>query len=247
MGACSRTALVPGFFAIDFNRILAGLSPHERSELDRYGNERSLELGRVLHRPDEAVEYLYFPTTALISLQLQVSGMLREVNFIGSEGIVGCDYDATTRNATAFSVVLVEGNAYRVPLDYFLRMAEESRELRRLLTENLQRIGERAQQLAACNLSHRLETRLCRWILQVVRHAAGDSTIQVTQDQLADLLGVNRARLNEAFRTLAHSGAVTLRRRGVFEVANVELVEALACDCTRLKTAPDSEKTIALA
>lgn len=218
-----------------FNRVLAALSSQERFELDRYGSERTLDVGRVLHRPEEAVEYVYFPINGMISLQVQVSGLFREVGFVGSEGMAGTSYDPNTRNSSAFSVVAVSGRAYRVPLDHFIRVTNEAPILRQMTLENLNRIGERAQQIAACNLSHRLETRLCRWIVQVLRHGQGDQVIEVTQEKLAELLGVNRARLNEAFQMLAQSGAVILQRRGMFAVADVAAIEASACDCARRK------------
>lgn len=86
--------------------------------------------------------------------------------------------------------------------------------------------------MAACNLLHQLESRLCRWLLQVFKNSEG-SDVVVTQENLANMLGVNRARLNAALRTLQNLNAIAPTQRGHLKIIDADLIAQRVCDCYR--------------
>ena len=92
---------------------------------------------------------------------------------------------------------------------------------------------ERAQQIAACNLLHQLEHRLSRWLLQVFENSA-DANVVITQDILAQMLGVNRSRLNEALMTLQKVDALSHTQRGSLTIIDANLIAERVCDCYRV-------------
>lgn len=188
----------------------------------------------MLHEAGEPIDYVYFLKSGMVSLQVRLSGHSREVGFIGPEGIVGTEFHPVTRSSNTRAIVGVPSLAYRVPLDHFLRTVRFTPKLQELIAENNNRITQRAQQIAACNLSHPLDARLCRWMLQILRHAE-QSEIVGTQEHISELLGVNRARLNEAMQALVQIGAIVPLRRGAFQILRIDEIEARACECCRIE------------
>lgn len=218
---------------ISYNRLLAAVAPSDMAEISRYGLEVRIGVGKVLHEEGEPIEFVYFPQSGLISLQIKLSDKMREVGFVGREGVAGSNCDPLTRIAFTQSVVAVGGVAYRVPFEHFAWTMQRSPTMQSLVGLNNVAISERGQQIAACNLTHHLDARLCRWILQLLRHGTDDHVIFVTQEKLSQLLGVDRARLNEAMKALSQAGVIEHRQRGAFEVMDVGAIEARACPCSR--------------
>jgi hypothetical protein len=128
------------------------------------------------------------------------------------------------------AIVITSGTALRLPFEAFVQMMDRSKAFRDLIHQNNNRIAERGQQIAACNLSHQLQSRLCRWLLQVIDNS-DDPNIVITQDNLAQMLGVNRARLNEALKGLHALDAIAPTQRGVLTIIDASLILERACDC----------------
>ena len=118
----------------------------------------------------------------------------------------------------------------RLPIERFERLLAGSVDFRRLISRNNNAISERGQQLAACNLLHRLEARLCRWLLQIL-HSGNGPKIELTQDSLSQMLGVTRARLNEALKVLEQLGALAQPTRGIIHITSYEQLRKMSCEC----------------
>lgn len=215
------------------NKLLEALSSDERARLRRYGEDVDLIANSVLHEAGRVLEHIYFPHAGLISLLVVMpDGSVAEAGFVGAEGAVGTGHDATERISFTRAIVSVSGKALRVPVEYFEKFMDQSSDFRRVVGENNNRIAERSQQIAACNLLHQLESRLCRWLLQILENSE-DTNVVITQDNLAQMLGVNRARLNEALRTLHNLDAIEQTRRGTLKVIDANLIAERVCDCYR--------------
>jgi CRP-like cAMP-binding protein len=215
------------------NQILRHLSIDERESLQRYGARLELFPNQVLQEAGDALTSVYFPYAGLISLLVVMpTGSIAEAGFVGSEGAVGTIYDVNERVGFTRAVVSSGGHVLRVPIDHFEHVMSQSVGLRGLISQNNNRIAQRGQQLAACNLLHQLEARVCRWLLQIMENSE-DTTVVITQGSLAQMLGVNRARLNEALKTLHEIEAITQPHRGVMKVIDVNLVAERVCDCYR--------------
>ena len=213
------------------NLLMEALPSIERDRLTSYATEIDLAENNILHEAARPIEFVYFPHQGLISLIVVTPNKaMAEAGFVGCEGAIGTSYDLDTRASFTRSVVVVGGTALRLPLARFERLLEQSAVLRRLVSQNNNRITERGQQMAACNLLHRLEERVCRWLLQSVEHGGG-SDVMITQDDLAHMLGVSRARLNETLKSLQALEAIATGQRGILRIRDAGLVARHACPC----------------
>jgi CRP-like cAMP-binding protein len=213
------------------NNLLEALPSDELASLRMYATTVELVVNSTLHEAGGTLDYVYFPHDGLVSLLIVTpNGSVVEAGFVGSEGAVGTISSVPARTSFTRSIVITGGTALRLPFDQFERIMDQSKAFRRLIQENNNRITERGQQIAACNLLHQLESRLCRWLLQVVDNS-DNPNIVITQENLAQMLGVNRARLNEALKSLQALDAVAQTQRGVVTVIDANLIAERVCDC----------------
>jgi CRP-like cAMP-binding protein len=222
------------------NNLLEALPFDELASLRAQATEVELVVNSTLHEAGGPLDYVYFPHDALVSLLVVMpNGSVVEAGFVGSEGAVGTISTFPARTSFTRSIVITSGTALRLTFEQFERMMDQSKTFRRLVTQNNDRIAERGQQIAACNLMHQLETRLCRWLLQVVDNSDNASII-ITQDNLAQMLGVNRARLNEALKSLQALNAIAQAQRGVLTIIDADLIAERVCDCYPVLRFPKS-------
>ena len=180
--------------------------------------------------------FIFRPEGRFLLLLVMPGGPIAEAGFIGSEGAFVTAYGAERRKSFTRVAVVAQGKALRVPIDDYERMLAQSDIFRKLITENNRRIAERGQQIAACNLLHRLEQRLCRWLLQVFDSSETSSAV-IMQKDLAQMLGVNRARLNEALRSLQKVGAIAQPGNYRLKILSANLITEKVCDCYYLMRA----------
>ena len=220
------------------NRIFQALPFDERASLRGHATEVDLTVNSVLYEAGGKLDCVYYPHEGLVSLLVVMpNGSVAEAGFVGSEGAVGTSCDAVARTSFTRATVVAAGKALRLSFDHFERMMDQSSAFRRLITQNNNRIAERGQQIAACNLLHHLESRLCRWLLQVFDNSENSSVV-ITQDNLAQMLGVNRARLNEALKALQNLNAISQAQRGVLTIVDADIIAERVCDCYRLMRVP---------
>lgn len=225
--------------SIKSNHILRELNADELAFLKGGGSDVDLVASAIVQEAGRPTDYIYFPQSGSISfLVISKAGSFTEAGFVGADGVAGSLYDSATRLHFTRAVVVVPGRALRLQARRFESLLRSSPNFNRMIILNNNRIAERAQQLAACNLAHRLEPRLCRWLLQAFRGTDGDR-IEMTQEALSQFLGVNRARLNEALKSLEAAGAVAASARGVIQILSYDAVRRLACECaSSLKLVP---------
>jgi CRP-like cAMP-binding protein len=222
------------------NNLLEALPFDELARLRAHATEVELVVNSTLHEAGGTVDYIYFPHDSLVSLLVVMpNGSVVEAGFVGPEGAVGTISSLPARTSFTRSIMIASGTALRLSFEQFERIMDQSKTFRHLITQNNNRIAERGQQIAACNLLHQLEARLCRWLLQVVDNSDNPSIV-ITQDNLAQMLGVNRARLNEALKSLQSLDAITQTKRGVVTIINADLIAERVCDCYPVLRFPKS-------
>jgi CRP-like cAMP-binding protein len=213
------------------NSLLEALPPDELASLRTHATTVELAVNSTLHEAGGPLDYVYFPHHSLVSLLVVMpNGSVVDAGFVGSEGAVGAISGVPARTSFTRSTVITGGTALRLPFDRFERIMDQSEAFRHLIHINNDRITERGQQIAACNLLHQLESRLCRWLLQVVDNSDNPNII-ITQENLAQMLGVNRARLNESLKILQALDAVAQTQRGMLTIIDANLIAERACDC----------------
>jgi CRP-like cAMP-binding protein len=186
--------------------------------------------GSVLQETGEAIKYVYFLQSGMVSLvTVMQNGSMVETATIGSEGAVGAMSGLGSRIAPHRAVVQITGRAVRIPAAQFEAAVNESASLRRLLVRYSDSLMMMVHQCAGCNALHALEARLCRWMLHARDRSDGDK-IPLTQEYLSQMLGVRRTSVSVIAEKLQHSGLISYRR-GIIEIVDRSMLEAKACEC----------------
>ena len=212
------------------NRLLSTFARDARALLEPFATLVQLEPGEVLHPRGENVEVTYFPFgSTMISLVVELSGGRSvEVASMGHEGAVGGI--VSCGNAPAFSKaqVLVGGPALRVSLEAIEDAKMRSGHIRNLFCRFADYLLAQVMQSAACNSFHTIEQRAARWLLTAQDRAG--PTIQLTQEALAGLLGVQRTTVNAVVQALQEE-ALIATRRGSIQVIDRAGLKRRSCEC----------------
>jgi CRP-like cAMP-binding protein len=212
------------------NRLLAALPPGDLARLSPHLVQFELERGRTLHEPGDRVDHIYFPLVGVISLMtLMENGAAIESAMIGPEGAVGLPAAIRPRTAISRAVVQGKGRALRVSATALHEAWTASPTLRDLVDAHGEGLHANITQSVACNALHSVEERFCRWMLSCHDRVEGD-TLVLTQEYLADMLGVQRTTVTAVARSLQDKGAIRYRR-GQVDIIDRSLLEAAACEC----------------
>ncbi|WP_324809369.1 Crp/Fnr family transcriptional regulator [Sphingomonas sp. LY29] len=212
------------------NRLLATFPTDLRDTLHDSVEQLSLEVGDSVLRRGEDVSHSVFPlgrTTVSLMIDLQ-DGRSVEVATIGSEGAVGGIVSCGHAPAFSRGEVMVGGAALRVSKQLIEEAKQQSPHLRNLFCRYADYLLAQIMQTVACNSFHPIEARAARWLL-TAQDRAGDR-LDLTQEALAGLLGVQRTSVNAAAKQLQDEGLISTRR-GVIELLDREGLEARACEC----------------
>jgi CRP-like cAMP-binding protein len=176
---------------------------------------------------------VFFPTEGLVSMMVNLEdGTSMEIAMIGNEGMVGTSVLLEGPGSTSpgrRSLVQVAGQAYSLPVDRLMEEFERGGKLRHWLLRYIQALITQVAQIAVCNRHHEIEAQLCRWLLQRLDRLSC-SDLYVTQKEIADLLGVRREGVTEAFGKLQEAGFIRCGR-GHLEVLNRAGLEERVCEC----------------
>jgi CRP-like cAMP-binding protein len=187
--------------------------------------------GEVLYEPGRRLEHAFFPETAVVSLLTILSdGVGIETATVGREGMVGVFLflgDDRSRNGRA--VVQMAGSVLRLDVDSFRAELVEGGKLEQLMLTYSRALLMHISQSVACGAVHPVLARLARWLLQTSDRTASDD-VALTQQFLADILGVRRASVTEAVGELQSRGAVAARRGGIL-VLDRSILSRSACEC----------------
>jgi CRP-like cAMP-binding protein len=213
--------------------LLSGLSPEAMSLLHTHLSERDFGGGHVLWNAGQYLDQIYFPLSGMISVCVPTkNGRDAEVALIGREGAAGVHNRLGRLPVFTQARVQVPGRFACVPARAFAAAARECQELRWLLSACQDWLLLQAQQTAACNAVHGAHARLCRWLLRAT-DALGLEAMPVTQETIADALGIRRTTATLIAQTLQIQKAIRYSR-GKIVIVDRSKLEAAACDCYRV-------------
>ena len=215
------------------NRLLAGLPPADLKFLVPHFRMVPLERDAVLMRSGDLVEKIYFPLSGLIAFIMDMpSGQTVATALVGNEGAVGILSTLGPSRSPMTAVVRVAGTTLQISPARFQAALGRSSALNGAVQILSRALMAQFQHVAACNALHSVEARLARWLLHVHDRLDGD-TLPLTQETLAEFLGVRRTTVTHAVCKLRDSGAVRSNRRSFIEIDRPRL-EAAACECYQL-------------
>ncbi|MEQ7156069.1 Crp/Fnr family transcriptional regulator [Brevundimonas aurifodinae] len=212
------------------NLWIASLADADRQRLEPHLGERPFAQGQMLYDAGEEVDEVWFPLNGVVSLMTVLpEDRLIETAAIGREGLVGVTCGPMNGRASSRAIAQIEGSAACCPAEVFSQALSESDTLRNALSRYTESLFAQVQQTAACNAQHRLDERLARWLLTLHDRAEGDR-FDLTQADIAGMLGVRRATVSEVGSQLVDKGLIR-RGRGWVEVLDRPALEDHACGC----------------
>jgi CRP-like cAMP-binding protein len=212
------------------NHVLASLPAADFEALRPHLKPFDLVQGDLLFDAGEPVNWVYFPHSGAISLVVGLAdGQLIEAAMIGRDSLVGASSALDGRVSLNRGLVQMAGTSSILDVESLRKLAERSIAFRTSLIRHEQALFAQAQQSAACNASHGVEARLARWLLRV-RYLTGSDTLDLTQEFLAQMLGVRRTSVSVVANTLQTAGLIRYRR-GHIQILNLEALRETSCEC----------------
>lgn len=212
------------------NRLLSALPEIVRQRILPHLRLIHLSLGEVLYESGATVRHVYFPTDSIVSLlYVMESGASAEISVVGNEGIVGVALFMGGESTTSRAVVQSAGGAYRLEGQIFKDEFNRHGEMLVLILRYTQALITQMAQTAVCNRHHTIDQQLCRWLLLSLDRLPGNRLV-MTQELIANMLGVRREGVTDAARKLQDLGLITYRR-GRITVTDRPGIEQLSCEC----------------
>jgi CRP-like cAMP-binding protein len=213
------------------NHLLASLPENEYALLQPHLKDVPLKQGTVLAEQGEDIDHVYFPNSGMVSIVVVLSEGEKSVETatVGREGAVGAVAGLGERKSTARAIVQVAGNGSRIAARQLQAIVRQSPFLRDFIVRYQEMLLHQAQQSTACNALHDARPRLCRWLLQT-RDRLDSDLVALTQEFLAQMLGVRRTTVTELARGLQSKGLVRYKR-GKIEILDRSRLEECACEC----------------
>ena len=212
------------------NHLLAALPPAIQQRLFPMLELVPLPLGKVLYESGDTMRYVYFPTDAIVSLlYVMESGASAEISVVGKDGIVGVSLFMGGESTSSRAVVQSAGSAYRLAGQKLKDEFNRHSELMQLLLRYTQSLITQMAQTAVCNRHHSIDQQLCRWLLLSLDRLP-DNKLTMTQELIANMLGVRREGVTEAAGKLQKLGVIDYCR-GHITVLDRSKLEALSCEC----------------
>jgi CRP-like cAMP-binding protein len=212
------------------NHLLAALPTAEFERLAAHLELVPMPLGEVLYEPGGQMQHAYFPTTAIVSLHyVMESGASAETAGVGNEGVVGISLFMGGETTSSRAVVQSEGKAFRLEAQYLRAEFGRAGSWQHLLLRYTQSLITQMAQTAVCNRHHSVDQQLCRWLLLSLDRLPSDELI-MTQELIANMLGVRREGVTAAAGKLQEAGVITYRR-GHIKVLDRPKLETMSCEC----------------
>jgi CRP-like cAMP-binding protein len=190
-----------------------------------------LKLGDVLYESGARLRYVYFPTTSIISLlYVMEDGASAEIAIVGNEGILGVSLFMGGNTTPSRAIVQSAGHAYRLKGALLKEEFERHGPTMYLLLRYTQALITQMAQTAVCNRHHSVDQQLCRWLLLSLDRLGQSSELSMTQELIANMLGVRREGVTEAAGKLQKAGLIRYGR-GRITVLNRPELEARCCEC----------------
>lgn len=212
------------------NHLLAALPAEEYKRLAPNLEQVPMPLGHVLYESGSELHHVYFPTTSIVSLlYVMLDGASAEIAVVGNEGVIGVALFMGGETMPNRAVVQSAGHAYRLKGHLLKEEFNRSGGLQHLLLRYTQALLTQMAQTAVCNRHHSLDQQLCRWLLLSLDRLPSDELI-MTQELIANMLGVRREGVTEAAGNLQKSGLIKYSR-GRITVLDRAGLEARVCEC----------------
>ena len=212
------------------NRLLNSLPPEAQSRIFKNLERVDMTLGKVLYEPDRVMTHVYFPIDCIVSLlYVMVNGASAEISVIGNDGIVGISLLMGGESTTSRAVVQTPGVAYRLASRIIRNEFDQDICLRTLMLHYTQALLTQMAQTAVCNRHHSVNQQLCRWLLLSLDRLP-DNQVTMTQELIANMLGVRREGVTEAAGNLQRLGVIKYSR-GIITVLDRPKLEQLCCEC----------------
>ncbi|HZM47159.1 MAG TPA: Crp/Fnr family transcriptional regulator [Burkholderiales bacterium] len=214
-----------------YQRLLTGFEPV------------TLTFGQVLYEAEQPIRHVYFPSDSLVSLLTPIAGhMPTEIGLVGREGMLGIPLALGMSDSSVLALVQGTGTALRMTAARFRsehgRHQSLQKELGRYIHERIVQIT----QTAACNRFHQVEARLARWLL-MTRDRVGTNRLHLTQEILANMLGVLRVAVTNAASALQRRKLISYGR-GEIDVLDARGLEEAACACYRVVKYPPNGRNL---
>lgn len=215
------------------NRLLYSLSVEERARLRLNMRHTTLSLGQVIYECGERTDYVYFPTTCVVSfVYTMCDGSTAEMAIAGNDGVIGIASFLGGGNIAHRAVALIGGHALKIPAKVLQDEFARGGTLQYVLLRYTQALITQISQTAACNRLHPLEQRLCRWLLLCHDRVIG-SEILMTQELIASMLGGRRESVTVAAGRLQDARLIHYSR-GRIQILDREGLEAMVCECYKV-------------
>ncbi|WP_354361941.1 Crp/Fnr family transcriptional regulator [Undibacterium sp. GrIS 1.8] len=212
------------------NLLLAALPRAEFDRLSVHLELVKMSLGEVLYEAGGLLKYVYFPTTSIISmLYVLENGASAEIAIVGNEGILGISLFMGGETTPSRAVVQSQGYSYRLKSEHLKDEFNRAGPVLRLLLRYTQALITQMTQTAVCNRHHSIEQQLCRWLLLSLDRLPSDN-LKMTQELIANMLGVRREGVTEAAGKLQKMGLIKYTR-GNIEVIDRPRLEKTVCEC----------------
>ncbi|MBE9106568.1 Crp/Fnr family transcriptional regulator [Nostoc cf. edaphicum LEGE 07299] len=215
------------------NRLLAALPTSDYERLIPHLKLVSLPTRQVIYEPREPITHVSFPQNAVVSIvTIMEDGSTVEVGIVSNEGMVGIPVILGGNTTTTKAFVQVAGAGMQMDADVFKTEFNRGGAIQKLLLRYVRAIYTELTQSCACNRLHTLEERLARWLLTVSDRFESED-FPLTQEFIAQMLGVRRSGVTVAASTLSRAGMICYQR-GQISILNREDLEATSCECYRV-------------
>jgi CRP-like cAMP-binding protein len=220
----------PGTHNPVHNHLLAALSARELERLVPHLESVELPLGKVLYESGTVLNHVYFPTDSIVSLLYVLEdGASAEIAVVGNEGIIGVALFMGGETTPSRAVVQSAGQGYRLQGQLLKEEFNRSGEMQHLLLRYTQALLTQMAQTAVCNRHHSVDQQLCRWLLLSLDRLPS-AELTMTQELIANMLGVRREGVTEAAGKLQGAGLIHYSR-GRIKVVDRPGLEARVCEC----------------
>lgn len=212
------------------NYLLASLPANVQQRILPSLKPVKLPLGKVLYESGDTLDQVYFPTDCIVSLlYVMEDGASAEISVVGNDGIVGTPIFLGGGSTSSRAIVQSAGHAYRMQANTFKEEFGRYTEMLLLLLRYTQALITQIAQTAVCYRHHSIDQQLCRWMLLSLDRLP-DNNLVMTQELIANMLGVRRESVSEAAGKLQNLGLISYHR-GRIKVLDRQGLEKLACEC----------------
>jgi CRP-like cAMP-binding protein len=214
----------------DQNYLFQSIPATEWERLFEHLEEIDLPLGKVLYEPGTKMRHVYFPSTAIVSLLYALeNGSSAEIAVVGNEGVVGISIFMGGESTSSRAVVQSAGRGYRIKSSIFLEEFNRAGPVMHLLLRYTQALITQMSQTAVCNRHHTLDQQFCRWLLLSLDRLSTNELI-MTQELIANMLGVRREGVTEAALKMQKAGLIKYAR-GHISILDRLGLESRTCEC----------------